>query len=177
MDLQLIEQGNGGELIKNSKDLSVINGFENMPFLAMFGGNVESSTPVTRLASEQDFSFWANNLLMPQDTSIQFNSKTERAIKTTPLTSAGRATIQQAVNDDLAFMKDFANIEVVVQIIGVDRLLIGIRVLQPDNLQSQDFVYIWDATRAELINGEIIASRPESVTVKYFDSYFDFGFE
>jgi hypothetical protein len=177
MDLELIETGDGGDLIKDSKDLSIIFGFENMPFLALFGGNVESSTPDIRIQTEQAFDFWGNNLLMPQDRSIQFNSQTERALNTTALSSSGRSKIQQAVENDLSFMKDFAIITVVVQVLSMDKILLACRIQQPDNLQTQDFVYIWDATKKELLEREIIATSKKNITVKYFDVYFDFSFE
>ncbi len=177
MDLELIETGDGGDLIKSSKDLSVIFGFENFVYLAMFGGNIEASTPTTRIASEQAFDFWANNLLMQGDDSIQFNSQTERILKSVPLTSSSRSLIQQAVEKDLAFMKDFAIVTIIVQIIATDKLLIACRILQPDNLQTQDFIFLWDATRQELIDREVIATSRQNITIRYFDSSFDFSFE
>lgn len=176
MDLELVEEGNGGELIKNSKDLSVIYGFENMPFLAMFGGNVKMGTPSTRLVTEQAFDFWGNNLLMPNDSSIQFNSQTERALNTIPLTSYGRTLIQQAVEADLQSMADFANITVTVSIIATDVVVIGIRMLQPDNLQQQDFVYIWNATLQELRQKEFEVISKNVLRIKFFDLFFDLSF-
>lgn len=150
MDLEIIENGDGGELVKNTNDLSVIFGFENMVYLALFGGNVEASTPSSRLATEQAFDFWANNLLDPQDTSIQFNSETERTLNEVSLTSSGRVIIQRAVEDDLAFMKDFATVKVNVSLVGLDSVQISVTILQPDNLQKQEIIFIWNATDQEL---------------------------
>jgi hypothetical protein len=176
MDLELVEQGDGGELIKKTNDLSVIYGFENMPFIAMFGGNVKESTPILRLATEQAFDWWGNNLLMPQDTSIQFNSETERALNNVPLTSAGRVLIQNAVENDLAFMKDFATVVVSVVILATDKVAIGLRIIQPDNLQKQDFIYIWNATRQELEDREnFTVTFSPFVPGRIFD--FSFGIE
>ena len=177
MDLEIIETGDGGDVVTKAKDLSIIFGFENFVYLAMFGGNIESSTPSIRIPSEQAFDFWANNLLMPGDSSIQFNSQTERILKSNALTSSSRLIIQQAVERDLAFMKDFATVNVVVQILATDKLLIACRILQPDNLQTQDFIFIWDASKQELIDREIIANSRQGITIKYFDSSFDFSFE
>lgn len=176
MDLELIETADGGDIIKKSKDLSVIFGFENMPYIAMFGGNPEQSTSVNRLSTEQDFSFWGNNLLHPGDLGIQFNSETERALKTVSLTSFGRPLIQQAVQKDLAFMQDFAEVSVEVTIPMHDHVMIGIRLRQPDNLQTQDFVYIWSATKQELIQKEFETVTPNTIRVKFFDLYFDLSF-
>lgn len=177
MDLKVVETGDGGDVVKIDKDLVVIDGFENMVYLAMYGGNVEQSTPDVRDSSDQAFDFWGNNLLMPGDKSLQFNSKTERILMTTPLTSSGRVIIQQAVEDDLAFMKEFAEVTVVVQIVRIDTVLIAVKIAQPDNLQSSAFVFIWDATRKELFQEEINATVKKPITIKYFDFSFDFSFE
>jgi hypothetical protein len=151
MDLKVIESGgNGGDVVKTAKDLVVIEGFENMPYLAMFGGNLESSTPRGRLEGQQLFDFWGNNLVFPNNQSIQFNSETERALNNTALTSSGRVIIEQAVKADLKFMTDFVKVAVAVSIPTNDKVVIGVKLVQPDNLQSRQFVYIWDATRNEL---------------------------
>lgn len=176
MDLEIIETGDGGDIVKKPKDLSVLQGFQNMPYLAMFGGNVEQSTPATRLSTEQDFSFWGNNLLHPGDASVQFNSETQRALNTVPLTSFGRPLIQQAVQKDLAFMQEFAEVSVEVTIPMHDHVMIGIRLRQPDNLQAQDFVYIWSATKQELLQAEFVTVTPNTVRIKYFDLSFDLTF-
>jgi len=177
MDLKVVETGDGGDIVKIDKDLVVIDGFENHVFLGLYGGNVEQSTPDVRDASDQAFDYWANNLFMPGDKSLQFNSQTERILMTTPLTSSGRVIIQQAVENDLAFMKEFAELSIVVQIVRIDTVLIAVKIDQPDNLQSSAFVFIWDATRRELFQDEINATVKKPITVKYFDFSFDFSFE
>jgi hypothetical protein len=177
MDLKVIESaGNGGDLVKTLKDVQVIEGFESMPYLAMFGGNVEASTQRTRLPSEQLFDFWGNNLLFPNDQSIQFNSETERTLNTTALTSSGRSIIEAAVKRDLAFMKAFCEVAVAVSIIDSNRVVIGVRLQEPNNQQSREFIYIWDATRNEL-NLPYVPSgaRPAPLEVG-FDYNLDFTF-
>lgn len=179
MDLELVENGNGGDFVKTTKDLSVINGFENFPYLALFGGNTEASTPANRLPSEQDFSWWGNGL-MPNDSSIQINSLTERRLLEVALNSAGRLKIEEAIKKDLDFMKPFANVTVATFIIATDRLLISLSIIRPDNLEQKTFQYIWDSTMKELIirgtenktNGVVF---PEST--KIFDFSFDDSFE
>jgi hypothetical protein len=148
MDLLLIETLNGGDLYKKGNDLLMIPGWQNMPYLAMFGGNVEAVTKA-RSSGEEDFSWWGNNLLMQGNSSIQFNSLTENALKNTPLTSAGRVVIQKAVERDLDFMKEFAVIKVTVSIVGPNRVQINIDVLQPSGKvsdQYKPFIFIWDGT-------------------------------
>jgi len=150
MDVEVIESGNGGDLVKKAKDLSVIFGFENMIYLAMFGGNVEASTPSKRLESEQGFDFWGNNLLWPNDSSVQFNSITERRLKEVALSSSGRVQIEQGIKQDLQFMSSFAEVTVSATIISTDRLRVSIIVKRIDNLQEREFIYIWDSTISEL---------------------------
>lgn len=132
-DLAISEKdGNGGDLQQLGNDLAVVNGIENMPYLAMFGGNREASTGTIPIADAQDY--WGNNLFMAGDASIQFNSKTERILNSTELTSAGRVIIENAIKDDLQFLEPQAKITVVVTIEATDRLRVSIRIelsLQP----------------------------------------------
>lgn len=158
MDLALFEEGNGGELIKQGNDLTLIGGWQNMVYLGLFGGNVGAITK-KRLPNEQDGSWWGNNLFYPNLPYLQFNSYTEAALKDNSLSSAGRINIQQAVIKDLEFMRDFANISVEVSIIGLNHVKITIFVKQPNNLdgkvpdQYRSFVFIWDSTK-QLLMGD-----------------------
>lgn len=157
MDLQVVETGNGGDLnsINQGNDLNVVFSFENMPYLAMFGGNVEAST-TTRIESEQAFDYWANSLLWPNDESVQFNSITERRLKEVPLTSSGRLRIEEGIYADLAFMKPFANVSVSTKIISDDVLQIDIAISRPDNLEEKRFIYIWEAGQITFINTDYV---------------------
>jgi len=150
MDLQLIETGNGGDLFLLGSDLAQVQGFENMPYIALFGGNVLQSTPQTREPNEQAFDWWGNALLMPNLPSQQFNSQTERVLNSVSLTSGNLSTIQNAVNADLDFMKEFADISVSVSIISVNTVKIQIEIKEPDNLTANQFIYIWDGTAKDL---------------------------
>ncbi len=132
-DLAVIEaNGNGGDLQLVGNDLALVFGVENMPYLGMFGGNVEEST-VNNVVRLQSFDWWGNNLLMPNNQSIQFNSVVERTLNNTPLTSAGRVIIENAIKTDLAFLSPLATITVTVTIVATDRINVGLSVLQNDN--------------------------------------------
>jgi len=174
MDLALIETGNGGDLVNVGSDLRVFYGFENMPYLAMFGGNEEQSTPSQRLATQQAFDWWGNNLFMPNNQDIQFNSETERALNIIPLTSAGRILIESAIKTDLQVMAPFVNVTVETAITATDRLEIAITLQKPNNLQSTQFIYIWDATIKELTPVVIAPGRAPS---RIFDFSFAEEFE
>jgi phage gp46-like protein len=131
MDFAIIETLNGGDLVLKGNDLVVVDGIQNMPYLAMFGGNVEQSTK-NKITEEQSFDWWGNNLLMPSNQSIQFNSITEKVINTTALTSSGRVTIENAIKDDLKFLSDFgAEVSVTVSITATDRIDVNIKITQP----------------------------------------------
>lgn len=172
MDLQLIESLNGGDLVKTPKDLKVIYGLQNMPYLGLFGGNVEENTPDERIAGRQYFDWWGNNLLFPNDLSVQFNSNTERILNSVPLTSQGRVLIEEAVRSDLSFLRGIgeSEIRVAVSIVSDDRIIIAIEIGQ------QISAYIWDATLQELEEGEVIVNSSGQVLVRYFAGEFAIEF-
>lgn len=177
MDLEVIETGNGGDFFKKTKDLSVVDGFESMPYLAMFGGNLLASTPTTRIATEQAMDWWGNSLLFPNDPGLQFNSETERALQNVSVNSSGRVFLEQAIKRDLGFMKPFAQIAIVVSILSDDKIGIGIALRKPSNLQQKEFIYIWDATRRELLEREAAKKSGKVSDFRYFDPSFDLSFE
>jgi len=168
MDLQLIETGNGGDLQKKGNDLAVLYGWENMPYLALFGhrgGVTKSSYAVNEFRSD----YWGNFLFHPQEPEAQFNSLTEDALHTIPLTSSGRLLIEDAIKSDLRFMQPFSEITVATEIISTNNLKITIRVVQPDNLQQKEFIFLWDALRLELLDPTIFYTPNPSPPV-YPDS-------
>lgn len=150
MDFQLVETGNGGDFNRVGNDIGVVFGFANMPYLAMFGGNVGASTG-ERIEGEQDFSYWGNSEIFNESESIQLNSLTEITLMNTPLNSAGLLAIQTAVDTDLEFMQAFADVTTAVTIPTVNTVQIDILLIEPNNQTRQEFRYIWDATKREVI--------------------------
>ena len=149
MDIQLIDNGNGGDAIFTGADLKMIDGWQNMPYIGIVGGNLEANT-IDFKPTEQHFDWWGNSLLIPNNSSLQFNSNFERALNNLPINSASRLIIEQTVKSDLEFMEDFSTVKVNVSIIGVDRYSIYISVLELGNLESNEFIYLWDSTKNEL---------------------------
>lgn len=149
-DLKMIETGNGGDLVLNGNDLQVIEGWQNMPYLGMFGGNVEASTTGPKISNEEALDWWANNLLMQNEQEIQLNSTLEKALNTIPLTSSGRNQIRQAVIFDLGFMTQFGTLTTNVYLTGVDRVRIDITFQEPFIKQSTTLIYLWDGAKNEL---------------------------
>lgn len=176
MDLAVIESNNGGDLVKNPKDLYVIFGFENFMYLAMFGGNLAQSTPSTRDLTQQAFDFWGNNLIWPNDSSQQANSETERALNTYPLTSAGRILIENAIKKDLEILNPFVNVTVTTSITATDRIEWLITLIKPSNLKSTQFTFIWDATIQELSIVKGTSGNPIPFVGGVWDLTFDFTF-
>lgn len=124
-DLLLIETGNGGDLVKKGQDLALVDGYENLPYLAMFSGS----------------DWWGNALLLQNDPSLSFLSKTEAALKEVALTSAGRIRIEEAVKADLSFLKKEipgTDVIVTVSIVSPDRLEIKI------NIGGEQFFFAWN---------------------------------
>lgn len=148
----MIETGDGGDYVRigaTTIDLERVDGLQNMAYLALFGGNVETNTKEFA-PTEQRFDYWANSLLFANNTAIQFNSDTERLLNNVALTTESRLLIQQSVERDLAFMKAFSTVTVEVAITATDRVEILMRFQEPSNLETNEFVYIWDATEREL---------------------------
>lgn len=134
-DLYITEnEGNGGDIKFNGKDFVIVNGIECMPYLGMCGGNVEADTKPRVQANSKDW--WGNNLMLPDDPSQQMNSTFERTINSVPLTSLGRQLIENAIKEDLKFLKDLAVIDISVNVISDDRIDIKLIVKQ-NNLQEK----------------------------------------
>lgn len=133
LDVLITETGVGGDAQLLGNDIAWIQTTQNMIYMAFFGGNPEQSTN-NKPTEVQSLDWWGNNLLMPSDKSIQFNSLTENALNTTPLTSAGRVLIENAMKKDLEFFKDFGSIvSVSVSIVDTDHITAKIVTLQSEN--------------------------------------------
>lgn len=125
MDLVVLETLNGGDLQVQGRDLVMIDGLENQVYLALFGGNVGFPSK-NLIDTEESFDWWGNNLLMPSNQSIQFNSLFEKKLQTVALTSSGRVELEAAAKADLAFLKDFVTVTVSITIISDDRIQLKI---------------------------------------------------
>lgn len=150
-DLEMIETGDGGDIILLGNDLKVIEGFQNMPYLGMYGGNIEENTKEFNV-DEQRADFWGNSLLMFNESQIQYNSDTERLLNEIALNSSGRLLIEQTIKSDLKFMEEFSTVEVSASIVSPNRVQIKIKIQEPNNIESNEFTYIWDSTKFELID-------------------------
>lgn len=128
-DLAVIETGSGGDIQILGNDLAIVTGVENMPYLGMFGGNIEQSTIDNQIV-EFSKDWWGNSLLMNSNSSIQMNSIVERTLNSTPLTSSGRLVIENAIKYDLEFLTPILGspIEVSVVIVSDDRIDVFLKI-------------------------------------------------
>jgi hypothetical protein len=125
MDLQILETGNGGDALLNGNDLKVVDGVENMPYLACFGGA----------------EFWGNNLLLSEVPSSQFLSETEQVMLSVPLNSSGRQAIENAMKRDLQFLLDNVpdtTLNVDVRIVSDNKLECKV------DFNGQQFYFLWN---------------------------------
>ncbi len=122
-DIALFENDNGGDILVKGNDLVKYFENEGQLYLALFGGNVEEGTSLVNVVGKERFDFWGNYYL-PVDS--QFNSRTERTLNNSALSSQGRSDIQSAIEYDLMYMKAFSNITVTVALEGINRVRISI---------------------------------------------------
>ena len=178
MDLKLVNISEGFDLQGSKSGLITVDSFQSMIPIALFGGNREGSTKQIVSENEEQKDWWGNKLLLPQQPQQQFNSETERTLNNVALNSQGRSKIQAAVENDLSFMSDFANIEVTVSLVGADRIKIDIQVVRPDNLNEFQFVYVWDSIKRELEqDSEYFAPIPTNTSQTNFDYNFNFDIQ
>lgn len=129
IDIALLESGSGGDFTINGNDVAIDYSIANDIYLRMFGGNVEADTKNPRQTNEQDFSYWGNSFITNQIQ--QFNSLTERTLKTTPLTSFGIVIIENAIKKDLNTLPGLNSIS--VKIVSINRINIVLKIILPNN--------------------------------------------
>ena len=150
-DLALHETGNGGDIQLKGNDLVITGSIFNQVYMGLFGGNPSASTTGEELDTEQRLDWWANGLLFEDQPEIQQNSTLERTLKEVALNSSGRLKIEEAVKSNLEFLNEVADITVKTTVTDIDRIEITIFAKEPENIQEQAFIFIWDATKEEII--------------------------
>lgn len=150
-DILLYETGQGGDFAIIEDDLSMGESLYQQIFLALFGGNIEASTKINYLETEERFDYWGNSLIWKTEISKQFNSQTERTIQNTTLNSSGRLTILRAVNVDLDYLKSILNFTADVQILGRDNLRIIVQFSEKTNQQDRVLQIIYDNAKKEVL--------------------------
>lgn len=155
-DLQLTEFGSGGDVTLLANDLLLTEELLQLAYLALFGGNKEASTKGNELETEERLDWWGNSLLYAQQPNKQMNSSTERILETVVLNSSGRLEIKRAVEKDLAFLSNIAEITVQVSIQTYNRVEIAVKLKRLSNQEEKILQLIFDnALQAVIIDKEI----------------------
>ena len=155
-DVLLYESGNGGEIAIINNDIALNQQLFQQVYLKLFGGNIEADTKGNELPSEIRSDWWGNSLQFSDRKPKQFNSETERSLNNNVLNSSGRINIQRAVENDLRYFKDIADIKVSVIINNYDSVLILIELQQPGNQRESRFQLSWDNAKKQLITDKTI---------------------
>lgn len=140
-DVAITESGSGGDIVIQGNDLALVYGMENQPYLASFGGNIEADT-ISNVVIDISEDYWGNALLIPNNPNVQFNSKLERALRVTPLTSAGRTKIINALTQDLQYLQDSLG----------NNVAINVSIISDNWLQIQLNITLAKGTRVIIIN-------------------------
>jgi hypothetical protein len=68
-------------------------------------------------------------------------------------------------------MKDFATITADVQLVGVDKVRIYIKVIEKSNLNSNEFIYIWNSTESEIDSLPTASMSGNGVALQFLLNY------
>lgn len=121
MDVLIYETGNGGDIIikQGANDVTTVTGYENSPYLAMFGGT----------------GWWGNYIA-----TSPYLCKTETLLKNLVLNSAGLQSLEKAINSDLEYLKNIpgTTYKVATKIESPSRLAINI------DINGKIFSYLWN---------------------------------
>lgn len=151
-DIAINESGSGGDLNLINDDLNTIEGLSNQVYLALFGGNIESSTSEDLDNLDQRDDWWGNSLLSKEN---QFNSLFEKTISTIALNSAGLSKLIDAAKEDLKYLEEYAIIDIDANIVSLNRINLLVNLTEP-NSESLKIKFVWDGQKNELIEQKII---------------------
>lgn len=150
-DILLYETGSGGDFSIVNNDLLMGESLYQQIMLALFGGNIQASTKQIYLETEERFDYWGNTLIWKDSKTKQFNSETERTIRTITLNSSGRLTLIQAIEQDLNYLKAVADIAIEVEIIGSSKTRIIVTFSEKTNQQDKLLQLVYDNAKGEVI--------------------------
>lgn len=143
-DFSIYESGDGGELLIVDDDFNLTEVLFQLVYLALFGGNVESITLGNEKDGDLRNDWWANSLLFKNNAAKQMNSLTEKTLRTTALSSAGRIAIQNSVDQDLQFLRQIVDISTEVAIKDNHRVEIYVRLNRYKGKEDVKLQFLWD---------------------------------
>jgi len=155
-DILIWQTGSGGDISLIDNDISLTERLYYKVYLCLFGGNYEASTKGNEVQGEERFDWWGNSLFFSENTSKQFNSETERVLKTVTLNSSGRVKILESVKNDLKLLKNISDVEVNVVILSSNSVSIEVNINEPSNISNSLLRMVWDNAKNEIISSVII---------------------
>ena len=149
-DPAFYETGSGGDMSLLNNDIVLSSGLFNQVYFALFGGNPKQSTTQDIITPREDW--WANELFLSSYPALQYNSQTERTLTEVALNSSGRAAIERAITQDLQYLQLPYTLD--VSITSTNKVEIHIKM--NESMANETYRFIWDATRSELIETQLI---------------------
>ena len=150
----IYEDGNGGQLLLKNNNIAQTSSIYTLAYLKMFGGNIEASTVKNNVVGAIRNDWWGNDV--NENSSEWINSETERTLKGIALTTKNIYRIQQAVKKDLKSLEEFGAIEISITYPDINRVSIEILIKEPERKDNNRLIVIWDNTKNEIVNQEII---------------------
>lgn len=164
-DITLYESGSGGEFNLLTNDLEVTSALWNNIYLALFGGNVDSTHEDAEIdANSADLEYWQNSTFFTETPEKKLNSLTEITLTKTTLDSKGLNALEEVVKTDLDYLSDLGELTIEVSQDGVDRIIIDILIQESETQTDLALKFIWDATLNEVITtlpvGQKVFEKP-----------------
>lgn len=150
----IFEDGNGGQLVLKNNEIVQTRSLSTLAYLLMFGGNVEAETQKENSIGELKFDWWGNDPNLPSSTWI--NSRTERTLQGIEISSSSRYTIEEAVKYDVKSLEQYGEVTVNVTFVNLNRVSIVITISEPNIKKDNRLTIVWDSTRNEVIEKNII---------------------
>lgn len=129
-DVRIRETLDGGDVVLVGNDLQMVDQLSNQAYFALFGGNIEESTP--RIVENDNrierFDYWGNALFHPDEPDFQFNSEFERSLDQIALNTEGIQRLEQIALRDLAFLSEFGEVSADITAQDINRICVVVQI-------------------------------------------------
>lgn len=156
LDLLIFENGNGGEISLNGRDISLVERLYYKVYYSLFGGNIEATTKGNEVVGEVRSDWWGNSLFFSEKKAKQFNSETEKTLRNVTLNSLGRIEILNSVKNDLKYLKDISQLDINIVLLSTEKLEIIVKLKKLENSSNNALRIIWDNAKNQVISSIII---------------------
>lgn len=155
-DLTIYENGSGGEIDLLFKDISLSERLYYKIYISLFGGNIEASTKGNEVQGQERYDWWGNDLFFLENPSKQYNSETEKTLRSVALNSAGRLKILEAAKNDLKLFQNISQTDINVVILSTNSVSIEVALTEPLNNSNALLKMVWDNAKNEVITNLVI---------------------